>query len=308
MGFFSGGPAIWELADPRSTLRQVGGTVEILVRTATLATFRDAGLSAPNASALPHPDVGEFSATRHELFSGTPLQHAKPDCWTEGLFATAIRGVARTVEICHNSCNQYHKHKELRVMNRSTLVERRSPLGCFPGQPTPRLYDRVVEVLRARHYSPRTEEAYVHWIRRFTLFHAGAHPRELGEGHVNTFLTHLAVKEDVAASTQNQALAALLFLYGHVLEQPLNRIEGVIRARKPKRLPVVLRSDGEGAVFRRSCGARCRPESQAGADAPIVRGIMSRPARLIRNVRHDDTGTEPSVPHQIFGSILKSHQ
>jgi hypothetical protein len=164
-------------------------------------------------------------------------------------------------------------------MNRSTLVERRSPLGCFPGQPTPRLYDRVVEVLRARHYSPRTEEAYVHWIRRFTLFHAGAHPRELGEGHVNTFLTHLAVKEDVAASTQNQALAALLFLYGHVLEQPLNRIEGVIRARKPKRLPVVLRSDGEGAVFRRSCGARCRPESQAGADAPIVRGIMSRPAR-----------------------------
>lgn len=134
-------------------------------------------------------------------------------------------------------------------MNNSTLVERGSPLGCFPGQPTPRLYDRVVEVLRARHYSRRTEEAYVHWIRRFTLFHAGAHPRELGEGHVNTFLTHLAVKENVAASTQNQALAALLFLYGHVLEQPLNRIEGVIRARKPKRLPVVLTSDEVEAVL-----------------------------------------------------------
>jgi integrase len=167
----------------------------------------------------------------------------------EGLFATAIRGVVRTVEICHNSRSQYHKLKELRVMNRSTLGERRSPLGCFPGQPTPRLYDRVVEVLRARHYSPRTEEAYLHWIRRFTLFHAGAHPRELGEGHVNTFLTHLAVKENVAASTQNQALAALLFLYGHVLEQPLNRIEGVIRARKPKRLPVVLTSDEVEAVL-----------------------------------------------------------
>ena len=164
-------------------------------------------------------------------------------------------------------------------MNNS-IREHRSPLGCFPGQPTPRLYDRVVEVLRARHYSRRTEEAYVHWIRRFTLFHAGAHPRELGEGHVNTFPTHLAVKENVAASTQNQALAALLFLlrntrktelpsapvtrvflgrlgartapfalYGHVLEQPLNRIEGVIRARKPKRLPVVLTSDEVEAVL-----------------------------------------------------------
>ena len=108
MGFFAGGPAIWELADPRSTLRQVGGTVEILVRTATLATFRDAGLSAPNASALPHPDVGEFSATRHELFSGTPLQHAKPDCWTEGLFATVIVSVIGSlwVRISYNSARR----------------------------------------------------------------------------------------------------------------------------------------------------------------------------------------------------------
>jgi site-specific recombinase XerD len=80
------------------------------------------------------------------------------------------------------------------------------------------------------------------------LFHAGAHPRELGEGHVNTFLTRLAVKENVAAST-NKALAALLFLYGRVLEQPLNRIEGVVRARKPKRLPVVLTSDEVEAVL-----------------------------------------------------------
>ena len=139
-------------------------------------------------------------------------------------------------------------------MNNSTR-ERRSPLGCFPGQPTPRLYDRVVEVLRARHYSRRTEEAYVHWIRHLTLFHAGAHPRELGEGHVNTFLTHLAVKENVAASTQNQALAALLFLYGHVREQPLNRIEGVVRARKRKRLPVVLTSDEVEAVLAHLEGA-----------------------------------------------------
>ena len=100
-------------------------------------------------------------------------------------------------------------------MNDSTGF-RRSPLGLVPDQPTPRLYDRLVEVLRTRHYSRRTEEAYVHWIRRFLLFHTRRHPRELAEGDVNRFLTHLAVGENVAASTQNQALAAVLFLYEHV--------------------------------------------------------------------------------------------
>jgi hypothetical protein len=79
-------------------------------------------------------------------------------------------------------------------------------LGFFPGQASPRLYDRVVEVLRARHYSRRAEEAYVHWIRRFLLFHKGTHPRELAESNLNRFLTHLAVSENVAESTQNQAL------------------------------------------------------------------------------------------------------
>jgi len=116
----------------------------------------------------------------------------------------------------------------------------------------------VVEVLRARHYSRRTEKAYggagtlarqaarsatTHWIRRFLLFHNGKHPRELAEADVNRFPTHLAVRENVAASTQNQGLAALLFLYEHVLEQPLSRIVGVVRARRPKRLPVVLTSE-----------------------------------------------------------------
>src|SRR3970040_96707 len=117
----------------------------------------------------------------------------------------------------------------------TSSANRQSPLGLFPAQPSPRLYDRVVEVLRARHYSCRTEEAYLHWIRRFLLFHNGTHPRELVESDLNRFLTHLAAGENVAASTQNQALAAVLFLYEHVLERPLNRIEGVVRARKPKR-------------------------------------------------------------------------
>jgi integron integrase len=121
--------------------------------------------------------------------------------------------------------------------------QRRSPLGLFLDKPAPRLYDHTVEVLRVRHYSRRTEEAYIHWIRRFIEFQQHVHPRQLGEGDVNRFLTHLAVKEHVAASTQNQALSAILFFYEHVLEQPLNRIEGVVRARRPKRLPVVLTVD-----------------------------------------------------------------
>ncbi len=74
-------------------------------------------------------------------------------------------------------------------MNNST-GDRRSPLGLFPRQPTPKLYDRVVEVLRTRHYSRRAEEAYLHWIRRFLLFHPGAQPRELAENDLNRFLTH----------------------------------------------------------------------------------------------------------------------
>ncbi len=115
-----------------------------------------------------------------------------------------------------------------------------TPLGLFPNKPAPRLYDSIVEVLRVRHYSLRTERSYLHWIRRFIVFHNSRHPRELSEGDVNRFLTHLAVIEHVAASTQNQALAAILFLYEKVLKQPLDRIEGVIRAKRPKRLPVVL--------------------------------------------------------------------
>jgi integrase len=136
-----------------------------------------------------------------------------------------------------------------------SAADRRSPLGLFPGQSAPRLYDRVLEVLRTRHYSRRTEEAYLHWIRRFLLFHNGTHPRELAENDVSGFLTHLAVGEKVAASTQNQALAAVLFLYEHVLEQPLDRIEGVVRARKPKRLPGVLTRDEVQAILAELDGA-----------------------------------------------------
>lgn len=127
--------------------------------------------------------------------------------------------------------------------------QHRTPLGLFADKPVPRLYDRIVEVLRVRHYSLRTEEAYLHWIRRYIEFHEHQHPRQLAESDVNRFLTNLAVKEHVAASTQNQALSAVLFLYEQVLEQPLDRIEGVVRARRPKRLPVVLTLDEVSKVI-----------------------------------------------------------
>ena len=104
----------------------------------------------------------------------------------------------------------------------------------------PRLLDQMRGALRRKHYSLRTEEAYLGWVRRFILFHGKQHPASLGEEHVGQFLTHLAAENDVAASTQNQALAALLFLYAQVVERPLERISGIAPARRPVRLPTVL--------------------------------------------------------------------
>ena len=109
------------------------------------------------------------------------------------------------------------------------------------GEPRqPRLLDRVRIALRTKHYSIRTEEAYVSWIKRFILFHNKRHPMEMGEPEINGFLSHLAVNGHVAASTQNQALSALLFLYRRVLEQEFPDLENLVRAKRPKRLPVVM--------------------------------------------------------------------
>jgi integron integrase len=104
----------------------------------------------------------------------------------------------------------------------------------------PRLLDQVRAAIRLRHYSRRTEDAYVHWIKRFILFNHKRHPAELAEGEVTAFLTHLAVERKVSASTQNQALSAILFLYKQVLDRKLEWLEDVVRAKRPKRLPVVL--------------------------------------------------------------------
>lgn len=99
------------------------------------------------------------------------------------------------------------------------------------------------EAARLRHLSRRTEQAYVQWVRRFVRFHGLRHPRELGKAEVEAFLSDLATRRRVSASTQNQALAALLFLYRHVLDAPLPWLQDVVRAKRPLRLPVVLTRD-----------------------------------------------------------------
>ena len=121
-------------------------------------------------------------------------------------------------------------------------------IGVFPreekqfSQPTrPRkLLDHVCDVLRVNHYSVRTEEAYVGWIRRFILFHGKKHPREMGALEVELFLTHLAVGENVSSSTQKQALNALVFLYHRVLQKPLGQFHDIERPKRPQRRPLVL--------------------------------------------------------------------
>lgn len=110
-------------------------------------------------------------------------------------------------------------------------------------QPRPKkLLDQVRDALRLKHYAYRTEQAYVAWIKRYILFYDKRHPAEMGTAEVEAFLTHLAVKEHVAASTQNQALSALLFLYREVLHQELGPVDA-LRAKRPKRLPTVLTKD-----------------------------------------------------------------
>jgi integron integrase len=121
--------------------------------------------------------------------------------------------------------------------------------------PKPRLLDQVREAVRARHYSRRTEKAYIHWIKRFIFFHGKRHPAELGASEVTAFLTSLAVHDKVAASTQNQALSALLFLYREVLSVELPWLDDVIRAKRPQHLPVVLTRDEVRAVLQRLDGA-----------------------------------------------------
>jgi integron integrase len=116
-------------------------------------------------------------------------------------------------------------------------------------QPKVKLLDQVRAFARARHLSRRTEDAYVNYIRRYILFHHKQHPKDLSADDITAFLTHLAVNENVAASTQNQAFFALLFLYRDVLQIALPKIENVVRAKRPEHLPVVFTPQEAKAIL-----------------------------------------------------------
>ncbi len=131
--------------------------------------------------------------------------------------------------------------------------ESRPPTSA-PRDPTVIVVAKAKTLLRARRYSPRTVEAYVLWIQRFLRFHAGRPPASLGDSDVTDFLTSLAMDWRVAAATQNQALSALLFLFSEVLGRGLTVQGGIVRARGPKRLPVVLSRDEVKAVLERMDG------------------------------------------------------
>jgi integrase len=107
----------------------------------------------------------------------------------------------------------------------------------------PRLLDQVRDAIRRKHYSLRTEDTYVHWVKRFIYFQGKHHPRDLGEAEVTAFLNHLARERGVAAATQNQALSALLFLYREVLGTPLAWLDGLDRAKRPTRVPSGLTAE-----------------------------------------------------------------
>ena len=119
-------------------------------------------------------------------------------------------------------------------------IENGTPTPTPPTVQKPKLLDQVRQAIRTRHYSDKTEKAYVHWIKRYIFFHNKRHPLEMSEREIGQFLSSLATDGHVSASTQNQAFNAILFLYDQVLGKKIGLIDGVVRAKRPQRLPVVL--------------------------------------------------------------------
>ena len=156
-----------------------------------------------------------------------------------------------------------------------------------------RLQDQVKAVIRTRHYSRRTEKSYWYWIRYFIRFHGLRHPSTMGTREVQEFLTWLAVKRNVAAATQNQALNALVFLYGKVLERPIGDIGDTVRVEHPPRLPVVLSRDEAMVVF---TAAVC-PRPQYPSASTSVQWVVS--VRQEPPLRELSRGTIALVLHPI---------
>ena len=146
--------------------------------------------------------------------------------------------------------NKKHKLQRTAPPRRDSLEPEAGvePEELEESAPKPRLLDRVRQAIRTRHYNSRTEKAYVHWTKRFIFFHDKRHPDTMGEPEIAAFLTHLANRAKVSASTQNQALCAVLFLYRHVLRRELDEME-FVRAKRPKKLPLVLSRREVDAVF-----------------------------------------------------------
>ena len=143
--------------------------------------------------------------------------------------------------------------KRLMLVKNATLIDQNSRGDLGTALPVavvkPRLLDQVRQAIRTRHYSYMTEKAYVGWVKRFIFFHNKRHPAEMGEAEIGKFLSSLATDSRVSASTQNQALNAILFLYQAVLQRKIGLIEGVVRAKRPRRLPVVLTKEEVGRLL-----------------------------------------------------------
>ena len=155
--------------------------------------------------------------------------------------------------------------------------------SAAPPATKPKLLDQVRHAIRLCHYSIRTEEAYVNWVRRFILFHNKRHPNEMGQVEVGAFLTHLAVDGRVAASTQNQALNALVFLYREVLGRDLGTVEELVRAKRPPKLPVVRSVSEVGRVLNRLdgvTGLMARLLYGSGLRATLMKDLRGEPKSL----------------------------
>ena len=160
-------------------------------------------------------------------------------------------------------------------MSDTTLLSAEQPFDNQAALHPPRLLEQVREAILLRHYSIRTEQAYTDWIKRFILFHGKRHPREMGAAEVERFLTHLAEEGRVAASTQNQALSALLFLYREVLKVDLPWLGEMTRAKRPGRLPVVLTVEEVRRVL-------ARIDGQQGLMADLLYGAGLRLLECVR--------------------------
>jgi hypothetical protein len=177
----------------------------------------------------------------------------------------------------------------------------------------PKFLDRLRDAIRTRHYSLRTEEAYLMWAKRFILFHNKRHPSSMGGEEVNAFLSSLALVDRVSASTQNQALNALLFLYRHVPQDPLPWLQDVVRARRPLHLPVVLTPEEARTIIDRMNGtARLVAQLLYARPAPDGRDDTARQGRRLHEKaahgpRHEGKRDRAKMLPEILIAPLRSH-